>query len=158
MTVIAFDGDHVAADTLIVNESGLVGRCRKLEIYNNQVLAHAGAADHGAAMAMWFKMGKKPAAFPHVVGDKDAYLYVFEYLKPVMCFQKWPAPILFPVSEFSAGSGNEIARTAMRLGRSAMGAALLACDLNVYCGGDVEYVDLQAVADGHGEVLVYDHD
>jgi hypothetical protein len=39
-----------------------------------------------------------------------------------------------------------------------MGAAALACELNVFCGGDVEYVDLRDLTGGGGEVLVYDHD
>jgi hypothetical protein len=159
MTVIAYDGEHVAADTYIVNDSGLHLRTRKIEVFEDKVLATSGAADHGEALVVWFKMGRNPATFPHAPDRaKDAYLYVFQYEKPVVVFQTWPAPILFPVTEFTAGCGGEIARAALKMGRHAMGAAALACELNVFCGGDVEYVDLRDLAGGGGEVLVYDHD
>jgi hypothetical protein len=75
-------------------------------------------------------------------GGKDAYLYVFERDRPVLCFQTWPMPISFPMLQFSAGSGGEIARTALHLGRDAREAAKVACELNCYCGMGVEYIDL----------------
>jgi hypothetical protein len=157
MTVIAYDGNYVAVDTYIVNDSGLHLRTRKIEVFEGQVLATSGAADHGEALVMWFKMGKKPDAFPHTPDrGKDAYLYVFQYEKPVVVFQTWPAPILFPVTEFTAGCGGEIARAGLHLKLNAMQAAALACDLNVFCGGDVEFVDLRDLAAGGGEVLVYE--
>jgi hypothetical protein len=64
----------------------------------------------------------------------------------VLCFQTWPAPVLFDMHEFSAGSGTDIARTAMHLGRDAREAVRIANELNVYCGGGVEYVDLSELA------------
>lgn len=144
MTVIAYDGHYVAADRLIVNDGGLMGTCQKLTVWEGVVLATCGAADHGEALMIWWKDGKNPAAYPfrHGGETKDAYMYVFEYEMPVLCFQTWPSPILFPMAEFAAGSGNDIARTALHLGRDAREAVKIACDLNVYCGGGVDYVDL----------------
>jgi hypothetical protein len=149
LTVIAYDGLYVAADRMISNDSGLHGISRKLDVWEKQVLVSTGAADHGEALAIWFKDGKNPAAFPHAVADgsgKNAYLYVFQKGMPVMCFQTWPAPILFPMTEFAAGCGGDIARTAMHLGRDAREAAKVACELNVYCGNGVDYVDLSELA------------
>ena len=147
MTVIAYDGLYVAADRMISNESGMQGINRKLWVYKGEVLATTGAADHGEALIVWYKDGKDPAAFPHAKdGDKDAYLYVFKHQFPIMCFQTWPTPIIFPMSELAAGSGSEIARTAMHLGRDAREAAKIACELNVYCGMGIEYVDLSELA------------
>jgi hypothetical protein len=149
MTVIAYDGLYVAADRMISNDSGMRGITRKLEVWEDQVLATCGAADHGEAMVIWFKDGKDPAAFPHTAdkgGEKSAYLYVFKLNCPVMCFQTWPAPILFPMTEFAAGCGSEIARTAMHLGRDAREAAKIATELNVFCGMGVEFIDLSELA------------
>jgi len=143
MTVIAYDGHFVAADRMIVNDGGLMGTCQKLNVWEGVVLATCGAADHGEALIIWWKDGKDPAAYPKAAaGDKDAYMYVFELDKPVLCFQTWPSPILFPMVEFAAGSGNDIARTALHLGRDAREAVKIANELNVYCGGGVDYVDL----------------
>ena len=108
-----------------------------------------GTADHGEALCIWFKDGKDPAAFPHTAdkgGDKSAYLYVFQHNYPVMCFQTWPTPIIFTMTEFAAGAGSEIARTAIHLGRDAREAARIACELNVFCGNGVDYVDLSELA------------
>jgi hypothetical protein len=155
VTVIAYDGLYVAADRMISNDSGMKGSCVKLKVFEKQVLVTCGAADHGEAFIIWYMDGKDPKAFPHVSqgGDKTAYLYVFQHNCPVMCFQTWPAPILFPMAEFAAGAGSEIARTALHLGRDAREAAKIACDLNVYCGNGVDYVDLSELA-ATGKALV----
>ena len=149
MTVIAYDGLYVAADRMISNNDGLQGMSRKIEVFEGQVLATCGAADHGEALMWWFKEGMHPEAFPHlskVGGDKDAYLYVFKHNTPVACFQTWPRPIIFPMVLFAAGCGNDIARTAMHLGRDAREAAKIACELNVFCGNGVDYVDLSELS------------
>ena len=147
MTVIAYDGHYVAADRLITNDSGMKGVGQKLVIWGRQVLATVGAADHGEALIVWFKDGKDPKAFPVAPsGEKDAYLYVFQRDAPVICFQKWPSPILFSMSTFAAGCGGDIARTAMHLGRDARHAVLVANELNCYCGGGVDFVDLYELA------------
>jgi hypothetical protein len=157
LTVIAYDGKYVAADTLITGDSGMWHRTRKLDIHGTQVLATVGAADHGEALMIWFKDGCNPAAFPHSTQQKDAYLYVFEWSKPVICFQTWPAPIVFPVTCFTAGTGGEIARAAMWLDRDARQACDVAIELNIYCGGDIEYVDLEKLANGTGVgIVTYD--
>jgi hypothetical protein len=149
MTVIAYDGVYVAADTMITNEAGTPGRCRKLYVHNTKVLAISGTADHGEAMRLWYMHDAKPVDFPHVPGgDKSAYLYVFEYMKPVLCFQSFPAPVIFPMDMFTAGCGGDIARAALHMGGDAIRAVEVACALNVYCGGPVEYVDLQALHEG----------
>jgi len=152
MTVIAYDGIVVATDTRITNDSGMVGRCNKLYTHGTKALAVSGAADHGEAMVAWFKSGSKSADFPHPPGGdvKNAYLYVFEYMKPVLCFQLHPVPVVFPMGEFCAGCGGDIARAVMLSGGDAIKAVEVACKLNIYCGGPVTYVDLQALADDGG--------
>lgn len=144
MTVIAYDGRFVAADRLMTNDNGMMCLCRKIEVFDKQVMASAGAADHGEALMMWFKMGCKPAAFPfpREPHEKGSYLYVFKKGVPVQMFQTWPTPVIVHSAEFAAGSGNEIARTAMHLGRDARQAVAIANELSCYCGGGVDYVDL----------------
>jgi hypothetical protein len=157
VTVVAYDGLYVASDRLITNDTGMHSTCRKMHVFEDQVLVTTGAADHGEALIIWFKDGKNPAAFPKESGgNKDASLYVFKNGCPVMCFQLWPAPIIFTMSEFAAGCGTEIARTAMHLGRDAREAARITCELNVYCGGGIDYVDLSELEiTGKAEVRSY---
>ena len=152
MTVIAYDGRFVAADRWIVNGHGMTSITHKIEVWESEVLATSGAADHGEALVIWYKDGKKPAAFPvpHAGGnsseDNGSYLYVFRRGAPVQVFQTWPSPILFDATEFAAGSGGDVARTAMHLGRDAREAAKVANELNIYCGGGVDYIDLDELA------------
>lgn len=157
MTVIAYDGRFVAADRLITNDSGMRGVSQKLVIWEGQVLTTVGAADHGEALIIWFKDGKNPKAFPdaNAGGEKGAYLYVFGKGQQVMCFQTWPAPILFPMTEFAAGCGADIARTALHLGRDAREAVKVANELNCFCGGGVDYVDLNEITASGGVVRPY---
>jgi hypothetical protein len=157
MTVIAYDGLFVAADRLITNEGGMKGITRKLDVWEDWVLATSGAADHGDALIVWFKDGKKPDAYPrHHDNDKGSYLYAFKLGHPVLCFQTWPTPIIFPMDMFAAGTGNDIARTAMHLGRDAREACKIACELNIYCGEGVEYVSLSELKmTGKAEVRPY---
>ena len=157
MTVIVSDGRYVAADTLIVSDSGMMGRTCKLAVFGSQVLAHSGAADHGQMLEIWFKDGKKPDAFPKTTADKDAYLYVFEYGKPTMCFQSWPAPVILIEKTVAAGAGGPYALAALHLGCDARRAVDVAIECNVYCGGDIEYVDLKQLADtGSASVVCYE--
>ena len=156
MTVIAYDERYVATDTLVCSDSGMKGRTRKLTIFGTQVLTHTGAADHGQMLEIWFKDGKKPDAFPKTTADKDAYLYVFEYGKPTMCFQSWPAPVIL-MDKVAAGTGGGYALAALHLGCDARRAVEVAMELNVYCDGDIEYVDLKQLADtGNAYVLCYE--
>ena len=156
MTVVAFDGRYVAADRMISNDSGMHGTSRKINVWKDEVLVTTGAADHGEALLIWYKDGKKPDAFPRETHNKDASLYIFKLNAPVMCFQCWPAPVIFTMTEFAAGCGTEVARTAMYLGRDAREAAKITCELNVYCGGGIDYVDLVELANtGKAEVRSY---
>lgn len=147
MTVIAYDGRYVASDRMITSENGMHGISRKLTVVEDWVLVTTGAADHGEELVVWFKDGKKPDAYPRTrSNEKEAYLYGFKKDHPVLCFQLFPTPIMFPMLEFAAGCGGDIARAAMHLGRDARQACAVACDLNVYCGNGVEYVDLHELA------------
>ena len=147
MTVIAYDGRYVAADRLISNEGGMVKHCSKLTVFEGAVLTTCGAADHGAMLEVWFKEGCKPEQFPAPIpGSKDAYLYVFKWKAPVMCFQCYPAPVVFDVDYYACGSGNEVAHTILHLGHSAEYAAKIACELNIFCGGGVDVIDLKDLA------------
>jgi hypothetical protein len=147
VTVIAYDGRYVAADRRVTTDSGMIGVSCKLDIHEQQVLTTCGPSDHGEALVIWFKDGKNPAAFPFPKhGEREAYLYVFGKDQPVMCFQTWPAPVLFAMREFAAGTGGDVARTALHLGRDAREAVRLANELNCYCGGGVDYIDLHELA------------
>jgi hypothetical protein len=63
-----------------------------------------------------------------------------------MCFQSWAAPVIILSEEFAGGSGGPYALAALHLGRDARQAVKVPCALNVYCGGEVEYVDLAELA------------
>ena len=132
MTVIAWDGVTVAADSM-ANEDGLSSTVTKLHTFKDGVLADVGELWACAAMRAWLT---GDGAFPNVSGA-DASLIVFGPLGEVQEYQSTP----YPLEEFSApyawGCGRDLALGAMLAGATAVEAARIACERSIYCGGPV---------------------
>jgi hypothetical protein len=144
MTVIAWDGRYVAADSLkCFGSSRNTKPCQKIMVREGIVFALTGSAALFEPMIKWYLSGKDPEKMPACGDDyKTTKLLVFEGGETASFYM----PGLPYPDEFSApdawGAGADFAIGAMEAGKSAAEAVAIAIKRETYCGGPVNVIDL----------------
>lgn len=143
MTVIAYDGRFLAADSL-----KCFGSCKdakpyqKIMVRNGVAFACTGSAALFEPMIKWYLDGKDPEKLPPC-GDqyKDTKLIVFDGETASFYMPGLPYP-----DEVSApdawGAGADVAIGAMEAGLDAAKAVEIAIKREAFCGGPVQVIDL----------------
>jgi ATP-dependent protease HslVU (ClpYQ) peptidase subunit len=170
MTVIAFDGRYIAADSQVtqgnrrsstiwqklVIEGGAVFGCTGVVQNFDDELIDAYFSDFskcersGSERGAWSLISKKGGKMQSLLGEGESTLVVFDGGK-LLHFDGHSrghtnsAPAAF-------GSGASYALGAMTHGAIAMAAVNIACQWDVTCSGDILYVDTKKIKAG---VLVY---
>jgi hypothetical protein len=147
MSVIAWDGQTIAADRQATNE-GLAFTTTKMRRIKRdghipEVIAWIGDQDAGEMMAQWYEFGANPTDFPVCQKDKDdwARLIVADQYG-VKLYERYPVAIRIE-DEFSAwGSGRDFAIAALYLGKTAREAVEVACALSIGCGNGITELNL----------------
>lgn len=151
MTTIAYDGRYVVADGRSTVGNLVTGKkARKIWIVDltingltekavfagagsyqsiNMVRSHLEREDFLEAEAV---PELEPGSFSGIVVLQDGRCFVLED-RLVPMEQEWPVAI---------GSGTDYAMAAMTMGKTAIEAVDLACELDVYSGGELMMVDI----------------
>lgn len=144
MTVIAWDGRYVAADSLET-----FGSCRaskpvvKLQLRGTVLFGLTGTAALLEPMIEWYLAGCKIDDLPKVADDRSRLL-VFREGKAHCYTMKVPYPVeCYAVDAW--GTAAEVALGAMDAGVSAEKAVEIAIARDVWCGGPVQVVDLHSL-------------
>lgn len=142
MTVIAFDGKTLAADRQNTCEcmSFTVRKIARTE--DGILLAAAGKGTHAMQLLRWALEGFT-APYP-ICPDKDNYadLWRIEPDGKILVYQNAPEPLRYLDPTFVAGCGREAAAGAMLMGADARRAVEVACQVNIYCGGGIDILEL----------------
>ena len=133
MTTVAWDGNTLAADSLAVDNWGLVSRANKVLEGEDFLLGIAG--NHGMILAWWRKVQSLPASSIINHGYTD---YELEKNNPSMILvtahkvYKLDGPVFIEVeARFTAiGSGRDFALAAMHLGKTAKEAVQIAAEFD----------------------------
>jgi hypothetical protein len=148
MTLLAWDGRYVAADSQItcgtIRTSGTVEKISKI---GSTVYAFTGTAALREPMIEWVEKGADPDERPLFGdGDKGCTLVVWRDGK---CFQyNLDTPYPFECKAPDAwGVGMSYALAAMDCGKTAVEAVEKAIQREVYLGGPVLWVDLKPEQD-----------
>lgn len=144
MTLIAWDGRYVAADSqMTYGSTRASGEYKKIRKKGNTVYAFTGTAALFDPMIVWFEQGAKPEERP-IFADDDGrstlivwrdgkcHSYKIETPYPCECF----APDAW-------GVASDHALGAMDSGTTAIKAVERAIEREIYLGGPVLWVDLQ---------------
>ena len=151
MTVIAWDGRTLAADRQCTNSCGAIRTVTKIEKFwwgeegGDQIeVLTAITGDHeiGLELLAWFKDGGVPEEFPESARGDHATLVAISREFGVHVWTKGPQPMRFEDQQLAWGSGRDYAMAALLLGKSAKEAVDLACQLNAFCGGGVDVLEL----------------
>ncbi|OWT55260.1 hypothetical protein [Candidimonas nitroreducens] len=144
MTVIAWDGETLAADKRAVDGAGAIATTTKIWRCKNALLAVTGSWDVGVEMREWWASGAGPEKFPEVARKNDASLIVFSSVG-IEEYCAAPYPMLIEDSKYAAGTGRKYALAAMACGKSAMEAVEIACRFQSDCGNGVDVLRLHPV-------------
>ena len=133
MTVIAWDGYTLAADTGIGN-GGIFFKGNKIFEVADGWIGVFGDYDHAMAVLQWYNKGAKPAEYPPFMGD-DSCQFVHVNRKGEVSLYNDTQHIAVSVKNktFAFGSGREFAIAAMHLGLAAEEAVKLACKFRDDC-------------------------
>jgi len=134
VTIIAWDGKTVAADTALTC-GVLVAQTTKIFTFDNKrgkgILAVCGDAAPGSGVKSWFVENKPD--FPKLKDEEDVQMIVFYASGEIELYANSEHPIEMNVDQFAWGSGAEMAMGAMKSGASAVEACFTVCESEVYC-------------------------
>ena len=128
MTTLAFDGKILAADTLVTADGMAFGHAKKIfKLKDGRYFAFCGSFALELAIIEWLNGGEVPSILDQeglggIVIDKDGKAYEFN-----RSFRLYPACI-----PWAGGSGEQIAMTAMKCGKTAVQAVKVACSLDIH--------------------------
>ena len=133
MTVIAWDGHTLAADTGIGN-GGIFFKGKKIFEVADGWIAVFGNYDHAIAVVQWYNKGAKPTEYPPFANDDSCeFVHVNRKGELRLYNDTQHVPVSIDNKSFAFGSGREFAIAGMHLGLSAEEAVKLACKFRDDC-------------------------
>lgn len=149
MSVIAWDGNCIAADKRIVNEYTVFTGNKLVEVMREStryIVGWVGMRSQGLLLLQWFQQGEHIEDWPKcqtkeewtrfvVLNTRERQIYSYEY---------YPSALpLSPENKFMAwGSGGEFAIGAMAMGASAVEAVEIASRFSRECGNGVDVFEV----------------
>lgn len=142
MTVIAYDGNTLAADKL-GSSSGLRNTITKISRIGDLLVGGSGEIALIGNMLEWIRSGRDPAQFPASQRDKDDWqpVLVIEADGTPSLYDRSPHPIRYEQRCCALGSGRDYAMAAMYLGKTAPEAVLIACALDTGYGNGMDKLE-----------------
>lgn len=143
MTCIAWDGKTLAADKRC-SENGIINTLTKIHRIGDVLVGGSGTLSFVNAMVQWVRDGRVAADFPASQKDKDDWqpFLVIEADGSVSFYDRTCHPARYEQPQYAIGSGREIARTAMYLGKTAREAVEVACAMDSGCGNGIDTLEL----------------
>ena len=142
MTVVAFDGLTLAADTMAEN-AGMRARVSKIRRVGGALLSFTGVLDYGLMMCNWYEAGADVEKWPKFQ-ETDEYwtrLIVVDH-EGLKVYERQPAAQRFAEPYMAFGSGRDFAMGAMAMGATAVQAVECAIKHCVSVGGPVEWFNV----------------
>jgi len=139
LTVIAWDGKHLAVDRRATGNGAIHTSKKFRELEDGTVLVASGSKDMSLAMMDWYAQGAHAQNFPDAQkADVTAvHLIVFKDGWPVE-YGRTPFPMRFEDRIQAWGSGSDLAIGAMEAGADAEEAVAIASRRESSCGNGVD--------------------
>jgi hypothetical protein len=154
MTVIAWDGRYLAADTRETLGYSGIAQAPKTKIICSKSVAYASEGRihhrHLLAMISWWQEGADPARMPfHGHGEgKDAGMIVVVG-KDQQCALSYVSPYAHDlIAPWACGCGCDYAIGAMECGVAAMEAVRIACKHDSRCAEPIDFIDTEFLEKG----------
>ena len=136
MTVVAFDGNSMAADRQGEFFCTKTDRT-KIRRIGSIMVGCAGEARASEAVCKWLESGADVEMFPKIAESDKANVLVAGP-NGLFLYENSPHPMQLENKFFAIGSGGDAAMAAMHLGCDAERAVEVACAVATSCGGGVD--------------------
>lgn len=141
MTVIAWDGETLAADKMATN-FGIAMTTTKIHKIRNHLVFASGDLSHTRMLIKWFEDGAIQADYPKALeGDQRGHLSVITPDKIIFRYEG-PLPAIIENRHYAIGSGRDFALAFMSLGLTADDAVKRTCELSTECGNGIDILTL----------------
>jgi hypothetical protein len=152
MTVIAWDGDTLAADRRAVCGHGVYS-VTKIARVAGCLVGVAGRGDRIREFHDWVRDGARKEDYPKRDRDDQSTYYTAIVIRRgepragpfgeerdivVERYEDSPLPIIVEEQQHAIGAGGLIARAAMLCGKNAVEACSIACSLEENCGNGIQ--------------------
>lgn len=137
MTVIAWDGESLAADKRMTLGAH-VNTVTKVFAAGEYLIGFTGSAKHIGPFRAWLDAGAVAEAFPQCPADDQIHALAVRRDGTVWKFEGTAYPVRIEDFQAAAGSGRDYARAAMHLGKTAREAVEIACLFDENCGNGVD--------------------
>ena len=144
MTVIAFDGQAMAADRQGELFCTKTFRTKIMRI-GALLVGCAGEARASESVCQWLASGADPEKFPKIAEADKANVLVAGP-KGLFLYENSPVPMRLENKFFALGSGGDAAMATMALGFDARRAVEIACEVCTGCGGGIDTLSVCAAA------------
>lgn len=146
MTIIAWDGKSLAADKRATCNGSLftTTKIRRIKRPGRiaEVLAWTGEQDAGEMLAQWYEEGASPTEFPACQKTEAWARLIVADQYGAKFFERLPVAVDVEDAFAAWGSGCDLARAALFLGKSAKEAVEVASLFDIGCGNGVDVFDL----------------
>lgn len=144
MSVIAWDGQHLAADRQSTAGHHL-HETVKIYRHKDMLLGLIGPHAESTMIANWVKAGCWEANFPVMNCEDENIPLVYVIYKDgiIHRYEDNPHPILIRDDFWAAGAGGDLATGAMAQGASAIQAVVIANRFNPACGMGVDILSFE---------------
>lgn len=144
MTCIAWDGRTLCADRRACN-GGIINTVTKIHRVGAVLCGGSGELSFVSVMLEWVRGGRDIEKFPKSQMDKDDWqpFLVVEADGTTSIYERTPHPNRYEQSHVAIGSGRDLARAAMHLGKSSREAVEVAIALDSGCGNGIDELRLQ---------------
>ncbi len=145
MTVIAWHGatKTLAADKRMTCHGYSVTVTKIFRRNDGALVGGSGVSDSVTEMIDWFLKGALASDFPQSCrSEENNRLLAITTDGRVWMYIRNPIPIEIREPFFAIGGGCDFALTAMHLGKNAIEAVRIACELDTACGNGVDYLQL----------------
>lgn len=143
MTIIAWDGETLAADKRVVNSS-MARTTTKIKRIGDVLVGVSGNACHIGELFKWVENGCIDADYPKFQNSNDYSLMLMIRDRKILLFEQSHLPFEIENKFTAIGSGRDYAIAAMHLGKSAVESVEIASLFDVYCGNGVDYLNFNS--------------
>ena len=142
MSVVAWDGRTLAADSLAAAEDMRVRVRKIMRAPDGAVLAWVGCHEVGLLLYQWYTNGAKPAEWPEAQKTDSWARLLVATEEGLVEYEKHPVPQPVQTSYAAFGSGGAYAMGAMAMGATAVTAVEVAIEHCVSVGGPIDYFNV----------------
>lgn len=136
VTVIAWDGHTLAADSQATVDNETIAQVRKIHVLGDgSALSFSGLMEEGLVLKQWYENGACPDRYPsfQTQDNRGPTTLVVASRDALIMFREQPVAIPIEMPYWAWGTGAQFALGALARGADACEAVRVACQFSPWC-------------------------